>query len=239
MSEPSVSPTGTAPPEPPAGGDDHQGNPWERRSELGASQGFLEALKLFVVSPGEAFGQTRRQGDYVSPLLFAIIVGFVGVLIGKVWEIIFGMSVLSAFPPELRDQLPFLVGGSTLSLVLTVILAPIYILVALFIWSALLHLCLVLVGGLKQSTAGFEGTFRVVSYATVAQLGSLVPVFGGLITLVWSIVLGVIGITSLHKSSQGQAVAALLIPLALCCLCLVFIMMSVGAGLLAAFGTQS
>ena len=237
MSEP-IGTTGSLPPEPPAVRDEHQGNPWERRGELGASQGFLEALKLFVVSPGEAFAQTRLQGDYGSPLLFAIVLGCVGVLVAKVWETLFGISVLSAFPPEVREQLPFLVGGSTFGLVLTLVLAPIYILVGLFIWSALLHLCLVLVGGLKQSTAGFEGTFRVVSYASVAQLGSLVPVFGSLITFVWTIVLGVIGITSLHKSSQGQAIAALLIPLALCCLCVVFFMMAIGAGLLAAFGAQ-
>lgn len=238
MSEP-ISTAATPPPEPPVGETERQGNPWERRDELGASQGFLEALKLFVVSPAEAFNQTRRQGDYGSPLLFAVVLGWAGVLIAKVWETLFGMSVLSAFPPEVRDQIPFLVGGSTFGLVLSLVLAPIYILVALFIWSALLHLCLVLVGGLKDSTAGFEGTFRVVSYATVAQLGSLVPIFGSLITLVWTVVLGVIGITSLHKSSQGQAVVALLIPLVLCCLCIFFFLMTIGAGLMAAFATQS
>lgn len=238
MNEP-ISTTATPPPEPPVGDNERQGNPWERRDELGVSQGFLEALKLFVVSPAEAFNQTRRQGDYGSPLLFAVVLGWAGVLIAKVWETLFGMSVLSAFPPEVRDQLPFLVGGSTFGLVLSLVLAPIYILVALFIWSALLHLCLVLVGGLKDSTAGFEGTFRVVSYATVAQLGSLVPIFGSLITLVWTVVLGVVGITSLHKSSQGQAVAALLIPLVLCCLCIFFFLMTIGAGLMAAFATQS
>ena len=233
-----ISTTGP-PPSGPLGGDNEpRGNPWERRYELGTGQGFLEALKLFVVSPAEAFGQTRRKGDYASPLLFAIVVGWVGVLIAKIWETLFGMSILSTFPPELRDQLPFLVGGSSFGLVLSLILAPVYILVALFIWSALLHLCLVLVGGLKHSSAGFEGTFRVVSYTTVAQLGSLVPVLGSVITLVWSIVLGVIGITSLHKSTQGQAIAALLIPLALCCLCVVFFLMTLGAGLMAAFATQ-
>jgi len=238
MSEP-ISTAATPPPEPPVGETERQGNPWERRDELGASQGFLEALKLFVVSPAEAFNQTRRQGDYGSPLLFAVVLGWAGVLIAKVWETLFGMSVLSAFPPEVRDQIPFLVGGSTFGLVLSLVLAPIYILVALFIWSALLHLCLVLVGGLKDSTAGFEGTFRVVSYAAVAQLGSLVPIFGSLITLVWTVVLGVVGITSLHKSSQGQAVVALLIPLVLCCLCIFFFLMTIGAGLMAAFATQS
>lgn len=237
MSEP-IGTTGSLPPEPPGASNEPQGNPWERRGELGASKGFLEAVKLFVVSPGEAFAQTRRQGDYGSPLLFAIVLGCISILIAKIWETLFGMSVLSAFPAEIQDQLPWLVGGSTFGLVLTLLLAPIYILVALFIWSALLHLCLVLVGGLRQSTAGFEGTFRIASYATVAQLGSLVPVLGSLITLVWTIVLGVIGITSLHKSSQGQAIAALLIPLALCCLCVVLFLMTIGAGLLAAFAAQ-
>jgi hypothetical protein len=233
-----ISTTGPPPPDPPVGEDEPQGNPWERRDEVGVSQGFVEALKLFIVSPTEAFGQTRRRGDYASPLLFAIVVGWVGVLIAKIWETLFGMSILSTFPPEVREQLPFLVGGSSFGLVLSLILAPIYILVALFVWSALLHLCLVLVGGLKDSSAGFEGTFRVVSYTTVAQLGSLVPVLGSVITLIWSIILGVIGITSLHKSSQGQAIAALLIPLALCCLCVFFFLMTIGAGLMAAFATQ-
>lgn len=234
MSEP-IDTTGAPPPGPPEGDRERPGNPWERRSELGTSRGFVEALKLFIVSPTEAFAQTRLVGDYGSPLLFAIVLGWVGVLVGKVWETLFGMSVLSAFPPEMREQLPFLVGGSTVGLILTLVLAPIYILVALFIWSALLHLCLVLVGGLKESKAGFEGTFRVVSYSTVGQLGSFVPFLGGVITLVWSLVLGFIGITSLHKSSQGQAIVALLIPLALCCLCVFFFVMAIGAGLMAAF----
>ena len=238
MSEP-LSTAGTPPQEPPREHHERPGNPWERRDELGASQGFLEALKLFIVSPKEAFAQTRLLRDYGSPLLFAIILGWVGILVGKVWETLFGLSVLSAFPPELQEQIPFLVGGSTIGIVLSLILAPIYIVVALFIWSALLHLCLVLVGGLKESKAGFEGTFRVVSYSTVGQLGSFVPFFGGFIVLVWSIVLGVIGITSLHKSSQGQAIAALLIPLALCCLCVFFFVMTLGAGLMAAFGAAS
>jgi hypothetical protein len=171
-------------------------------------------------------------------LLFAVVLGCVGVLVAKIWETLVGMSILSTFPPEIQEQLPFLVGGSTFGLVLTLVLAPFYVLVVLFIWSALLHLCLLLVGGLKQSTAGFEGTFRVVSYAAVAQLGGLVPVFGSVITLVWSVVLGVIGVTSLHRSSQGQAIAALLIPLALCCLCVLLFLMTLGAGLMAAFASQ-
>lgn len=238
MNEPGSSPMLPAPPGSPGAQDERPGNPWERRGELGASRGFVEALRLFVVAPGEAFAQTRLQGDYGSPLLFALILGCVGVLAARLWEVVFGMSVLSAFPAQVREQFPFLGGGSTFGLVFTLVLAPFYILVALFVWTALLHLCLVLVGGLKRSVAGFEGTFRVVSYTTVAQLGSLVPVFGGLIAMVWTIVLGVIGITSLHRSSQGQAIAALLIPLLLCCLCVVFVLVSIGAGLLAAFSTQ-
>lgn len=215
-----------------------RGNPWERRSELGALNGLVEAIKQFALSPTEAFEQTIKRGDYGSPLLFAVVVGWLGTLVYSVWQLIFGASVISMFPAELRDSVGFLTTG-TGGLLATLIFAPIMIVIALFIWSAILHLCLVIVGGLDQSTSGFEGSLRVVSYTTVAQLGNLVPFFGGLICLVWSVVLAIIGIQKLHGASQGKAIAAVLIPLLLCCVCIVLLVVSLGAGLATFFATQS
>ena len=51
----------------------------------------------------------------------------------------------------------------------------------MFVWSAILHLCLMMVGGLRESAAGFEGTFRVIAYASVAQLANLIPLVGATI----------------------------------------------------------
>lgn len=228
---PTTSPPG---PEEPGG---PQGNPWERRGALGLAEGFIQTLKLFATSPTEAFAQTLKTGDYGSPLLFAIIVGWIGITVGQIWKVLMGASFLSMMPAEMRDSVPF-VSGSSASFVMSVVFAPVYIIIGLFIWSAIMHLCLVVVGGLGKSRAGFEGSFRVVSYATVAQLANLIPVLGGLLSLVWSLVLVIIGVQQMHETPTGKAVAAVLIPVVLCCACIGIMVALFGVGMAAMFANQ-
>ena len=229
-----MSESGDLQPSEPAG---PQGNPWERRASVGTANGFVETLKLFVTSPGAAFSQTLRKGDYGSPLLFAILVGWIGLTIGQIWETLMGASILSMIPADVRGYLP-MVPGTAAGFLIGVVFAPVYIIIGLFLFSAIVHLCLVIVGGLKRSTAGFEGSFRVVSYATVAQLANLIPVAGGLICFVWTLVLATLGLQELHETSQGKAVVAVLLPVVLCCACVGVLMAVAGAGIMAALANQ-
>lgn len=239
MSEPGESlPTAPPPPPPPDEPTDHQGNPWERRDSLGFGNGLIEAIKLFVTSPKEAFGQTRLSGDYVAPWLFAIILGWVGVLVGQIWSLLFGASITSMFPPEMQRTMGAQLAGSGFGIVATAVLAPIFITIGIFIWAAIIHLCLVIVGGLEASRSGFEGTFRVTSYGSVAQLANLIPVVGGIIGFFWSLVLVVIGIEKMHGTSQNKAILAVLVPMILCCVCIVLAMFVAGASLLSMFAAQ-
>jgi hypothetical protein len=213
------------------------GNPWERRADLGALNGFIESLKLFVTGPTEAFAQTIKRGDYGSPLLFAIIVGWIGLAIGQIWETLMGASILSVLPAEIRNQVPFALGSAG-SFLFNVIFAPVFIIIGIFIWSAILHLCLIIVNGLRQSQAGFEGSFRIVAYSTVAQLANLVPILGDIICLVWTLVLAVIGAKEIHRTEQGKAVLAVLIPVVLCCACIGMAAFLAGAGLMGLLAHQ-
>ena len=140
-------------------------------------------------------------------------------------------------PAEIRDQVPF-ISASGGGFILGVIFAPVYIIIGLFIWSAILHLCMVIVGGLQKSVAGFEGSFRVVSYAMVAQLANVVPVIGDLLGFVWTLVLVVIGLQKLHDAEPSKAVLAVLIPVLLCCVCVGVMMMAGFAGLMTMFANQ-
>lgn len=236
MSEPNGPPP--PPPREPPAALPQQGNPWERRASLGVVNGFIEALKMFVMSPTAAFSETLKKGDFGSPLLFAVVVGWIGIVVSQIWSLLLGASVLSMLPAEMRDQLPFFMVGSASGLVLQIVFAPVFIIIGLFIWSAIVHLCLVIVAGLQQSEAGFEGSFRVVSYSSVGQLANLVPVMGGLLCLVWTLILAVIGIQQIHRSSQGKAIAAVLIPLVVCCVCVAIAVLVLGASIAAMFATQ-
>jgi hypothetical protein len=122
-------------------------------------------------------------------------------------------------PPEMRDQLGPMMATGGASFILTLILAPVLLLIWFFIWSGIVHLFLMMLGGHKQSSSGFEGTFRAVSYGYVSSLAQLIPFVGGLIAFVWNLVLQVIGLVRMHRTSTGKAVGAVLLPLVLCCVC--------------------
>ena len=109
--------------------------------------------------------------------------------------------------------------GSGAGFFVSLFVVPIVTVVWIFLWGAIVHLLLLLIGGLDDSEAGFEGSLRVVSYSSVGNVAQLVPGIGKLISVIWMMVLMVIGLTKLHGTSEGKAVTAVLLPLVLCCAC--------------------
>jgi hypothetical protein len=95
------------------------------------------------------------------------------------------------------------------------ILAPLGIVIVLFIGAAVVHLCLMIVGGANQP---FETTFRVLAF-TQGSTGvlQLIPVCGGVIASVWGIVVNCIGLARAHETDTGRAVLAVLLPVIVCC----------------------
>lgn len=235
MSEPTTTPP-PPPPQEPAG---PPGNAWERRSSLGFVNGLVEGAKSFIVAPGQAFAETRRSGDLASPLLFAVLLSTVAALIGQIWAMMIGTSILSMVPPEYREGLGFLMVSSGAGLIVSLVVVPIVTVIGMFIGSAILHLMLLLVGGVESSSAGFEGTLRVMCYSSVGRLGQVVPFLGGLLSFVWSVILLVIGLKRMHGTSEGKAIAAVLLPLALCCVCIfAAFMLGVGGAMLGGLSNQ-
>lgn len=229
---PPAGPPPTAPP--PAA---RPGLPWENAKDLGS---LVETTKLLITSPAQAYGMAKEKGDYASPILFAIVFGIFGAILGGLWNLIIGPKyyafLLKLMPAEVRDQVAarMMSGGTNAAgLVVGIILTPIIFVIALFIGSAIVHLVLNLLGGTKESTAGFEGTFRVLSYAMVTELATILPLAGGLIGWIWALVLGTLGLSSLHRTSQGKALGAMLIPIAVCC-CLVIVGVTMLAGAIGA-----
>jgi len=243
-------PPGPPPPAPPSGGGSfgggsfggasRSGNAWDRRDEKGFGSAFVEAVKEFVTSPTEAFARTRETGDVAGPLMFAAVILFAATAVSSMWQLVFGGSVIDMIPPEYQDQVaPYLVGGGStgcFGFVFGLVTALVFTLIGLLVWTAILHLSSLVVGGLKSSEAGFEGTLRVVSFASVAQLAGMVPIVGGLIAMVWSLILLVIGISSMHRTTTGTAVLAVLVPVVLCCVCAMAGVLLMAGGIAAAVG---
>jgi len=220
---PAAAPPGPPSGEPPVEPAGRPGNPWERRDELGFANGMVEAVKAFITAPADTFSKTRESGDLGSPLLYAVILATVMAVIAQIWGMVFGASILSMLPlpPEAMDSFGWLLASSGAGMVISLIMTPIITVIVLFIFAGILHLMLLLVGGLENSSAGFEGTLRAAAYSQTSSLAQVVPVIGGTISFIWGLFLMVTGITRLHGTSDGKAIAAVLLPIVLCCVCLI------------------
>ena len=186
------------------------GLPWEHRETRGFFNAFAETLMMVLTKPGTAFSVMRTEGGLGGPLLYAVIGGAVGAIVAFVFSL-----VLSSFGLlQTREDTMGMMMGMTLSWMgflirlAAVALAP-------FIFAALVHVSLMLLGGAKKT---FETTFRVIAFAqgSTAPL-QLIPCCGGLAALVWNIVANSIGIARAHEIDTGRATLAVLLPLIVCC----------------------
>jgi hypothetical protein len=217
------------PPQPPYAAPPSGGLPWETQAI--APEPFLETAKLFIMAPVEAWRRTRETGDYTRPLLFGVVVGWVGLVFRAVWGTIFGAGLMRMIPAQYAGFTHF--GGG--SLVVQIILGPLLVAIGLFIGAAILHVSFMIVGALKGSRSQFEGTFRLCAYASVANVANVVPIVGGLAAGIWAVYLMVVGAQQLHKTTQGKALAGILLPVAVCCVCAAIGMAFAGAALFSAF----
>ena len=186
------------------------GLPWDERRSKGLLNAFIETLQIVLLRPMDAFTAMKREGGLGEPLLYAVIGG----TFGGVFAVSYNF-LLRSFSPfaDRQGALAHLFAG--MGWVLFLILTPLFVVIGMFIVSAILHLCLMIAGGAKQS---FETTFRVICFAE-GSAGPLlvVPFCGGLICGIWKIVLYCIGLARSHETDTGRAVIAVFLPLIVCC----------------------
>lgn len=193
--------------------------------------GMLETLKLSLFQPTRFFREYRMDGSIGRPMVFAIVVGWFATLVGLIWAMLFNasiMTMISQYVPahELprQDMLPQFLF-STAASVASLILAPIMIVIGLFIAAGLYHLFLLMVSGANR---GFESTFNVVAYTTSAKLFNIIPFCGGTIAWVYGLVIAIIGLSEAHETDGWKGAFAVLMPFVLCCCCvLLFVLFAV------------
>jgi hypothetical protein len=218
-------PQGPPPPqEPPL-----QPLPWEQPG-YPLLEALYETAKLVLTRPTEAFARMSTTGDLGRPLVYAVVFGWIGIIASQIYNL--------ALRGAMWQFLPHMPGPRGMALPATfnialMIVAPLLILIGVFIGAAILHLFLMIVGGANKD---FGTTVRVLCYVGTTQIVQVIPFCGGLIAAVWSIVLEIIGLAQAHRTTQGKAAAAVLLPIALCCVCLAIVIAVTGVGVMSALG---
>src|SRR5918998_2566915 len=184
-------------------------------------QSFVGTVGDLITRPVGFFRDMTRRGDFVNPLIFALACAVISAAIGGLLGVLYATVGMGDTG----------VGGAIGALVASMFFTPIISALALFVGAGILHLLVALI--VKPANAGFEATFRVVSYSNVAQLVGWVPVLGPLVAAVASIVLSVIGVREVHETTNGKAALVVLIPAAMGLLIALLLIALVGAVLFA------
>jgi hypothetical protein len=167
-------------------------------------QSFIATVQAVVLRPVEFFRGILRQGDLINPLIFAIICYEVSAILGSLLRLV-GIGANQGFG----------------AFIASIIIAPIFTAIGLFIFSGILHLLVMLIVGSRNS--GFEATFRVVAYSAVTSLVSWIPFIGWILSL-YGIYLGIVGVREVHNTTTGKAALVVLIPAAVVFLLVVLVL---------------
>jgi len=199
---------------------------WEDRENTGLLNGLFRTIKEVLFSPTKFFRNMPVTGGLADPMLYGLIVGMVGMMCLYFWDIVLMNSMQNFMTPEMKNA-----AGHTIlqgiGTAWTAALMPFLLILWLFIISGMLHMVLLFIHGAK---AGFEATFRVVSYTTSPLLFLIIPYCGMLMTLAWITSLAIIGLKEAHIISGGKATFAVLFPfLFFCGILILLVLLFMGA----------
>jgi phage FluMu protein Com len=195
------------------------GLPWEReRPSFGC---WFRTMGTVIGQPTQAFSMMHQYGGLGTPLLYnAYAVGMLlalGMMIAVPILVVLGII---AAQNNNGGQILAVGGiGAAIAIAFIIFYSLMVTVVTPFIWAAICHVTLMMVGGARH---GFETTFRVICYGYFSTIlpgmfVGLVPYLGGLVVMVWIIVLLIIGLSRAHETTGGKAAAAVLLPIGVCC----------------------
>ena len=173
--------------------------PWE--SGEGFIGAFLRTTRDVLFSPTLFFRRYAAGEGYLSPLIYGVITGLLGIGVSIFWAWLFVAKLF------LFDQ--WMPHSYSKTLIGFIIPLPFQLALSILIGSSITHLCLIIVGGNKN---GFNTTFRILAYSFSGYLFGIIPFIGIPIGGIYFLILTVLGIREGHEISTGRAILAVFLP---------------------------
>ncbi len=188
---------------------------------------FVRATRGILTRPVDFFRSMARQGDFVNPILFAVICYEIYAVLGGIIGLLFGglTSIGSGTAGQQAAGAATSLGG----FILGIVVAPFVAAVILLLMAGIKHLLVMLIVG--SSNAGFEATLRVQSYTFATRVFWWVPIIGSLAGFVYGVYLSIVGIREVHATTTGKAALVVLIPVAVVLVLALLLAIVIGAAI--------
>ncbi len=209
-----------------------EGIPWENRGKFGFFEALFETWKLSCFSPSAFYRRMAVSGGVWRPLAYGLIFAFIGFVFQMAYTVIFDQLFdLSDWWTSPYGDLDYGLQSlgdnlQSISNLASIIVFPFLATAGFFIWSGLVHLVLIIFG---WRTKDYEASFRVIAYSEGPSAFEVVPIIGGVVAIIWQIVLAIVGFRETHGLTTAKATIAVILPAAsfcLCCCCFVFWILS-------------
>lgn len=195
--------------------------PWDERERLGLWRAWWQTSVRMISSPTQTLSTVEADAPVGSSVLYALLSALVGFLPTVA---IYALVLIPAFlfaPSKADAEVPLKVLGPVLVVFYVVLLFATQV-AGLFISAGLDHLALLVLGAKPRS---FSVSLRAGALAMGPYLLGLMPFCSLYVYPLWALVLRVMALMHLHKTTAGLAAAAVFLPLVLLC--------GAGAGLIA------
>ena len=194
--------------------EERTGPEWEDRDRLGFFPAGWQTTKSVMMDPTRTFAKMKREGGIGGPFLYSYLLSLGGLALSMFYQfIVIGVmkqssgDVSKVFGEMMGTEA---LGGLWMVLGIGIIGVP----AGIFVMSGVTHLSLMICGGARQP---FETTFRTYCYASGPGAAlQVIPICGGSIGGLWTLVCLCIGLAKTHQISTTRAVCAVLLPVAAC-----------------------
>jgi hypothetical protein len=183
---------------------------WE--GEGGFFSRLFRTIGQVLIHPVRFFAAPARPG-YAWALSFGLILGTLGQALQIYWGHHLGYQYETLH-----------------SALLSLIFAPLTVLVSMFLAAWVTHFCLWIVRGAKN---GVRATFRVMAYGQATNIFLAVPYVGLAVMPVWGVVVAIGGLAGAHGIGRWRAFFAIFLPFVVLtglAVAAAFAMLAVGIG---------
>jgi hypothetical protein len=196
---------------------DRDGPAWERLEQIGFFKAVGQTLKSVLLSPSVTFASMKREGGIARPMFFMILMG---VMAGALSLTYYRLLPHPYTAPD-QDPLQLLLAAVPVSgfTLLAIWFSALPFLLGLFALasSGVIHLSLMMFDAARFP---FETTFRTFCYVMgSAYVFQLIPYVAEYIAPVWALACLCIGMARAHESSTAKASFGVILPVLLCCGC--------------------
>jgi hypothetical protein len=184
------------------------GIPWDNRRHHGTLAAAWETCRLVLTAPAAFFTRMRTRDGHASPILFCLLLNFIGALFAGIWSLAISpevteQAIAETLPASLNiDLLGGPAGLHRIMLAVSVVVGPLVSVIGVYLWAGMMFLMLRI---LQVDGRDFHTTLRIAAYANTMQLALLLPMLGGFFALAGTLVIMIIGIRTRNGIGGGKA----------------------------------